>query len=275
MNQQPSVLKGGHYYGNTVVRRETSGVLLTEALYPAGHVTPSHVHERAYFSFVLKGSNDAIQNPNGKGGHASQLMFYPPGALHLGQVRKNGGSSFFIEIAVNLFERVNDHLKLQDTSIAFNGGLTNRLLARLYREFRQIDSASEIAIEGLVLEMLAQCSRDRTESVTTNRPRFITQAREIIHEHYSDKLSLSVIAKLVNVHPVYLATEFRRFHHCSIGDYIRRIRIDAACPELANSSKSLAEIGAGIGFSHQAHFTRTFKDHIGLTPSEYRRHVRK
>ena len=62
--------------------------------------------------------------------------------------------SFFIEIGPNLSKRLNDHLKLQNASIAFHGGITVRLLARLYREFRETDSASEIAIEGLVLDWL-------------------------------------------------------------------------------------------------------------------------
>jgi YesN/AraC family two-component response regulator len=120
----------------------------------------------------------------------------------------------------------------------------------------------------LAVQLLAQCSRDRTRAITRNIPPFVMAAREIIHEHYCERSSLSGIARLVDIHPVYLATEFRRCYQCSVGDYIRRLRIDAACRELdkLSSSKSLAEIGVEIGFSHHAHFTRTFKQHIGPTP---------
>jgi AraC family transcriptional regulator len=269
------VLKAGQYYGDMFKSRDVSGVFLTEVSYPLGHWTPSHTHERAYFSLVLQGTADKGRSMSRSSDQTPSVWFHPSGMLHDEQVRRWGGLSFFIEIGPTLLQHVDGHTRLQKESIAFHGGLTNKLAARLYREFRQRDSASHIAIEGLVLEMLAQCSRDRTTSTRRNIPRWLAEAREIIHEHYSESLSLSGIAKLVQRHPVHLATEFRRFYHCSVGDYIRRLKIDNACLQLSASEVSLAQIAAGLGFSHQAHFTRTFKDYMSLTPSGYRKRFLK
>ena len=128
---QINVLNAGDYYGRMAQRREIAVALLTEAFYPRGHLTPAHVHERAYFSFALRGANDAIQNRSRMSTETSALMFHPPGALHAGHLRKDGGVSFFVEITSGLFGRGNDQIKLQQTSIAFQGGLTNCLLAKL------------------------------------------------------------------------------------------------------------------------------------------------
>jgi AraC family transcriptional regulator len=269
------LLKPGQYYGDMFRRLDVSGVLLTEVSYQSGHWTPSHTHERAYFSLVLQGIADKIRGMSRSRYQPSSVWFHPSGVLHDEQVRRGGGLSFFVEIGPTLLQHVGGHIRLQKESIAFHGGLTNKLAARLYREFRQRDSASYIAIEGLVLEMLAQCSRDRTTSTRRNIPRWLAEAREIIQEYYSESLSLSGIAKLVQVHPVHLATEFRRFYHCSVGDYIRRLKIENACLQLSASEASLAQIAAGLGFSHQAHFTRTFKDYMSLTPSVYRKQFLK
>lgn len=164
-----TVLEPGRYYGELAKSRNAADLLLIEAIYPTGHWTPKHLHERAYFSFVLRGDVDRVQTAEPR--KAAALMFYPPGVLHNGQMRIDGGRSFFVEIAPTLFDRVKDQVRLRDCSIAFHGGLTNRLVARLYREFRLMDEASPLAIEGLILAMLAQCSPDRAKSATGQVPR--------------------------------------------------------------------------------------------------------
>jgi AraC family transcriptional regulator len=272
--QMGRVLGPGRYYGDLVKHRVIGGMLLTEATYPVGHFTPKHIHERSYFSLMLQGSSNMMRNATHASNQPCALTFHPPGVLHNGQIRKDGGRSFFVEIDSELLMRIDDQVGIQKYSIVFRGGLTNRLAARLYQEFRRMDQASQVAIEGLVLEMLAQCSRDRAKPVTKELPVWLAEAKDIIHDHYSETLSLSGIAKLVGVHPVHLATTFRRFHYCSVGDYIRRVRIEIASRELIASEASLAQIAAGLGFTHQSHFTRIFKDHFGLTPSEYRKKFR-
>ena len=155
-----------------------------------------------------------------------------------------------------------------------NGALAHQLVARLYQEFHAQDAVSHIAIEGLVLEMLAQSWRDWNGSKRTGIPCWLTEAHDIIHDDYANRLSLSAIAKRVGVHPVYLATEFRRFYGSSIGDYIRWLKIEKACTLLTSSVTSLADIAAVLGFSHQAHFSRTFKRYMGVTPSVYKKRLR-
>jgi AraC family transcriptional regulator len=69
---------------------------------------------------------------------------------------------------------------------------------------------------------------------------------------------------------VHVAQTFRRFHQCTIGEYLRRLRVDYACHELAGSERAICEIAAAAGFSDQSHFNRSFKRETGMSPSQYR-----
>ena len=101
-------------------------------------------------------------------------------------------------------------------------------------------------------------------------PPWLKQVLEIVHCQFNQTLSRSEIAEQVGVHRVYLARTFRRRFHCTIGEYQRLLRIEVACQRLTGSQASLVEIAQECGFCDQAHFSRTFKRFVGLTPLQYR-----
>ena len=138
-----------------------------------------------------------------------------------------------------------------------------------------MDSVSELAIEGLVLEMLARASRRSSEAKTsTTHPQWLSHAVDFIRENYAQPVSLSQIAATVGVHVAYLAEVFRKHHGCSIGQYIRRLRLDYAARQVMFSEESLADISIDAGFYDQSHFTKFFKRYAGMTPAEMRARAR-
>ena len=86
--------------------------------------------------------------------------------------------------------------------------------------------------------------------------------------------SLSGLAESVGVHPVTLARAFRRAFGCTVGEYVRRLRIDHAAHQLAQTELPLAEIALAAGFSDQSHFSNLFRRHTGLSPFKFRRVAR-
>jgi AraC family transcriptional regulator len=141
---------------------------------------------------------------------------------------------------------------------------------RIYREFTGGDVFSSLVIEGVILELVAEASRATANESTPAGPCWLKQARDLIHDSCSDPLTLSSIARTVGVHPSHLARTFRRHYGSSIGDYLRRLRIERASRELTDTSHSLAQISLHTGFFDQSHFSRVFKLHSGLTPAQYR-----
>src|ERR687898_58335 len=99
-------------------------------------------------------------------------------------------------------------------------------------------------------------------------------ARHRIHAELSHRPSLSSLARAVGVHPVTLARAFRQAFGCTVGEYVRQLRIERAAHQLAGTELSLAEIALAAGFSDQSHFSNMFRERTGLSPSKFRRVVR-
>jgi AraC family transcriptional regulator len=89
--------------------------------------------------------------------------------------------------------------------------------------------------------------------------------------HFSESLTLAGVAASVGVHPVHLARVFRQHYRCTIGEYVRQVRIEFASRELSVSDAPLAEIAFTSGFSDQSHFSKTFKRLTGQTPAQFRK----
>jgi AraC family transcriptional regulator len=141
---------------------------------------------------------------------------------------------------------------------------------RLLGEYRLADGTSALAMEGLALEILAEISRVRVRAGNSTPPRWLLKARELLHDRFCENLCLTTVASAVDIHPVHLARVFRRWYGCTVGDYVRNLRIDFACREMARH-RSLAEVAAAAGFSDQSHFTKIFKRLLGMTPTEFQK----
>lgn len=269
-----AVLSSGRFPTKIIRSREVAGFVLTETSYTPNQKLPKHFHEHANFVIVLKGSFTEQFGGKTRSCGPSSLIFRPPGELHEDQFHELGGRCLTIEAAAQWLDRAREHSMILKDSADFQNGLLTTITARLYSEFRRLDTVSALAIEGLTLEMIADVSR-----LSTTRPRLtsacgIERAREIIHAHFSDKLTLSFIAESINTHPVCLARGFRNRYNCTIGEYVGHVRIQFACREIANSNATFAEIASASGFFDQSHFSRTFKRLTGITPTEYRKNIR-
>ncbi|MFO0885898.1 MAG: helix-turn-helix transcriptional regulator [Pirellulales bacterium] len=60
---------------------------------------------------------------------------------------------------------------------------------------------------------------------------------------------------------------FRKYFGTSPRQYLLRVRVEAACRQLAESNHSIATIALATGFHDHAHLTRTFRQVMGQSPS--------
>jgi AraC family transcriptional regulator len=268
-------LDRGSFYGATLSSRVLGQLVMTERSYPGGMTTPVHSHEHPLLCLVLNGAYE--ERHCGKVlqcTHATSL-FHAAYEEHREHFTDYGARSLLVEMEPAWVER---NLHVTATCVhsmaVDDGGVLLPVRDRLYREFVSgYGPDSDLVIESVLSEIMADLFLAyRRES---RRPAWLLRAVDLIHERFPNRLTLAEIAEQVGVHPVYLAQSFRRFYGCTIGDHLRRLRIDYACKELVRSDTPLIDVAITAGFSDQSHFTRTFKRAIGVLPSEYRVKTRR
>ena len=94
---------------------------------------------------------------------------------------------------------------------------------------------------------------------------------EYISRHYPDPISLKDIADYFNFHPAYIIRCLKRQYGITPNKALTGIRIEHAKRMLVTSNLSINKISYYVGFTTISYFNRTFKEHTGMTPREFRR----
>jgi AraC family transcriptional regulator len=150
-----------------------------------------------------------------------------------------GGRALNIEFAQQWLERLQGRITVLDHPVSHEGGPPVWLAKRLSEECRWRDDVSPLAVEGLVLELLAACSRSHVEIPHTQPPRWLDQVRELLQDRFSENLPLGEVAAAVGISDDHLARSFRQCHGCTVGEHVRRLRVEFACRQLAASERPL------------------------------------
>jgi AraC family transcriptional regulator len=259
------------FYGKIYKQLCIRDVGLTESVYSPSFTIPRHSHESAYFGLVLQGTYRETYEGRARECGPSTLLFHPAGELHDERHDDVLVRIFSIELSAAWRDRLPEQAAPLRTPACFRSGPLVRLALRLYDESRKDDPVAPLAIEGLMLEVLAETCRQGVHLAESRVPRWLRQVRDLLNDQYAADLSLESIASSVNVHPTHLCRAFRQHYRCTPGDFVRQLRIERARQYLAESDTPLAEIALRVGYSDQSHFATAFKRLTGITPSRFRK----
>lgn len=108
-------------------------------------------------------------------------------------------------------------------------------------------------------------------SHTPEHVRYVSYALSYIHEHFSGKILIPDIAAHLNISARYLSKIF--FHHMNLTilNYINIYRINHAIDLMLNTNLTLTNIAEQIGLKDSQHFSKLFKNTIGIPPNQYRK----
>jgi AraC family transcriptional regulator len=251
------------------------GFVLTEAEYQPALNLSRHIHDHAVISIVLHGSYTESFGRRPQQCAPYSVLLKAAGDEHSDSYGSAGARCLIIKVEPKRLETMRTFSRVLDYSLHARDALLASLSLRLYREFKLMDDASALSIEGLILEMLGHSAREHSKTDSSSiQPYWLRAAEAMIRENAAESLTLLSVAEAVGVHPSHLARTFRKSYGCTVGDYLRRARLERAVEELGDEQKSLAEIALAAGFYDQSHFTRAFKAHLGTTPSRFRAALR-
>lgn len=246
--------------------------LVTDVVFPAHERLPPHTHDRAALAIMLEGSFDLSITHCVYACEPGSAAAEPAEERH-GNVLGSGGAHVVViqpdpnalaglGVAGRLFDEVRYARRSPLVADAW----------RIAREVRAPDGTTPLAVEGLVLQMLALAWRQEGREARSGPvPPWLARARDELHARIRNPPRIRELAAAAGVHPDHLARTFRVRFGVSIGVYVRRLRLDWAATRLDGTDAPIVEIALAAGFADQSHFTRAFKRHRGLTPAQYRR----
>jgi AraC family transcriptional regulator len=258
------------YVGSIRDTRTVNGLVLVEAEYSSALSIASHPHDEAICCLVLEGGMTESWGRRQIECDAGQATYLPPNEPHGQKYHADGSRAFFVHFDPAWSDRMRKLGLVQPTHpIDLRGSRADWIASQLYREFRSDDAAAALAIEGHALMMISEIARSSMQRSV--RPPWLERAADLLHAKLQEPVSMADIAAEVEVHPTHLAQTFRERYGCTMGDYLRRIRVEEARAQLELTRKPLAAIALDAGFSDQSHFTRVFKRLTGQTPGAWRR----
>ena len=99
--------------------------------------------------------------------------------------------------------------------------------------------------------------------------KIVNRLRLYIEKHFSEDLSLDILADKMDISSKYLSRIFKQSIGMNLSEYLARVRVEKA-KELLLTDMSIQQIMESIGIYNRTTFTRMFRRLEGITPSEYR-----
>jgi AraC-like DNA-binding protein len=101
--------------------------------------------------------------------------------------------------------------------------------------------------------------------------RHLLRARDLVDSRYAEPLDLEALARTAHVSPRHFSRSFRRTFGETPYQYLLTRRIERARHLLRTTGLRVAEICLAVGFTSVGSFTTTFRRHVGVSPTTYRR----
>jgi len=253
---------------------DVDGFLVTWVSFPPLLRLPLHTHERATVAVILTGSFDGLMRQASRPCPAATVLTEPAGELHGNLFERAGAEVLTIQPDPARLELLEPFAGVLGEVNHMRDLVVAAVARRAAGELGAPDDVTPFAVEGLILELLALIARLRNGpamGIERRPPRWLGQARALLHDRSAERLTVAEVAAAVGVHPVHLARVFRLHYGMPVGAYLRGLRLDWAAGRLTASDQSIAQIALLAGFYDQSHFSRAFRHRFGLTPRAYRR----
>jgi len=101
-------------------------------------------------------------------------------------------------------------------------------------------------------------------------PRVLRRVREYIDDNIDQHISVVLLAVLANLSVCYFVRAFKRSMGVTPHVYLMRQRVERTKHLLSGTEMPLSEIALATGFADQSHFARRFRQHVGMSPRDYR-----
>lgn len=244
------------------------------------HAFSRHMHDYFVIGLIESGNQTFWYRGARHSTPPGGVFVINPGEVHTGEAADKYGftyRTFYPD--VSLLQRVSSEISRHDQHMpVFPAAvIQDQHLTRLLTDMH---AALATPISSLECEarffhafayLLSHYAEYRPpEQEPGNERQAIRCVRDYIDEHYMHKVTLTELARLVNLSPYYLLRAFEKDIGVPPHIYLESVRIRRA-QQLLTGGVPPARIAYELGFSDQSHFNNRFKRLLGVTPGHYLR----
>ncbi len=103
----------------------------------------------------------------------------------------------------------------------------------------------------------------------------IPDSIKYINEHFTEDIDLKKLADIEHYNISYYSEWFKNKMNVSPVEYIQNLRVKKAKELLLNTNLTILQISQIVGYEHNSSFTRVFKYLEKISPTEFRRKIKK
>ncbi len=256
-------------------RFQNSGIDCRRALYRAASATGRHYHDDTNIVLTLSGSLTQTMGSRVTLLTPGNLMYVPAGEMHSTDFGTGGAHCFFVAVDAEWVSKRLERSEVDAATprIAASAHHLQAFALKMYEEFKNPDSLSELIVESALLELMGRWFRGERDRYR-DAPGWLRSVKTLVRDSFRESLSLSDLSQAVGVHSSHIAREFQRSYSFTVGEYIRKLRVDFVAERLRTSGKggtSLTDLALEAGFSSHAHMSSVFRSVTGMTPSQYKK----
>lgn len=145
-----------------------------------------------------------------------------------------------------------------------------------YSIFQEFDESIDRIVQeerlwGTLEELLLKCTDILRKEMQSKETKPIRLIKEYIDNHYTESISLELVAEKAGLTANYVSAVFRKETGVTFSEYIIARRMNKAAELLRKSRMSIAEIAEAVGYTDEKYFSKLCKKTLGMKPSEYRK----
>lgn len=143
----------------------------------------------------------------------------------------------------------------------------NETISRIFR------LANVESLKKCVISYFYGTVQDMRDSQNQTYGNVTSQVKRLLQNEYAKQWTLDELAFQMNISKAYMCTLFKQSTGQTIMDYLSKIRIYKAADMLRDPQSKVNEVGDQVGYGDPGYFTRIFKKHFGISPSQYRKNL--
>ncbi len=256
------------YLGSTKnIFNTNQGISVVETEYNNKVYEGWHSHNNAHITLFLKGGTTEKRKHFTETVGSGSLLFYHSDELHLNQKTIFPSQNINLEIEEHLFKELEINEAVIEKSIQ-NSALTKFLILKIFKETQNPDPFSSDTIKMLFAQLSnANEHLERFEK----SPFWVKSLNELLNDCWNENPNLQDLAQVLQLNPITISKHFPKYFGCTLGEYMRRIKINRSLSLVQSDKINLTEIAFECGFADQSHFIRTFKAQTGFLPKQFQK----